>query len=184
MMQEPFTPKVSLWRAFLNYLVEFYMMLTPHDPFSNRMKRALLLWRGTHVGKNPKIWRDVWIDEYRQLVIGDNVSIGKSVMLLAIGGISIGDNVMIGHGAQIISAGHRIPEGDSPMRFSGLEAAPIHIESNSWIGAGAIILPGVRIGQGAVVAAGAVVSRDVEALTIVGGVPAKLLRMRQLDSES
>jgi len=182
-MQEPFAPKVSLMRAFLNYLVEFYMMLTPHDPISNRIKRAMLHWRGAKIGKNPKIWRDVWVDEYRHLVIGDNVSVGKSVMLLAIGGISVGNNVMIGHGAQIISAGHHIPEDEESMRFSGLEVAPIKIEDNSWIGAGAIILPGVTIGQGAVVAAGAVVSRDVEALTIVAGVPAKLIRTRQKDSE-
>lgn len=181
-MQE-YTPKsISIWRAFLNYLVEFFMMITPQDPLSNKIKRILLGWRGATIGKKPKIWRDVWVDEYRHLTIGDNVSIGKSVMLLAIGGITVGDNVMIGHGAQIISAGHRIPEGDTPMRFSGVEHAPIVIESDAWIGAGAIVLPGVTVGQGAVVAAGAVVTHDVDPLTIVGGIPANVLRVRQMDN--
>ncbi len=178
-----FSPKVSLWRAFLNYLVEFYMAMTPHDPLSNRIKRVLLRWRGATVGRNPKIWRDVWVDEYRNLTIGDHVSIGKSAMLLCIGGVTIGSNVMIAHGAQLVSAGHRIPDDDDSMRFSGLDAAPIVIEDDAWIGAGAIVLQGVTVGKGAVIAAGAVVTQDVAAYTIVGGVPAKFIRQRQTETE-
>ena len=80
---------------------------------------------------DPKVWRDVWIDDYRKLAIGSDVSIGKSAMLLTHGGVTIGDEVMIAHGAQIISAGHRIPEEGSTMRFSGLEVAPITIEDGA-----------------------------------------------------
>jgi acetyltransferase-like isoleucine patch superfamily enzyme len=57
------------------------------------------------------------------------------------------------------------------MRFSGLDVAPIVLEDGAWIGAGAIVLPGVRVGRGAVIAAGAVVTKDVEPYSIVGGVP-------------
>jgi acetyltransferase-like isoleucine patch superfamily enzyme len=87
---------------------------------------------------------------------------------------------MIAHGAQVLSAGHLIPgPGEStPMRFSGLDVAPISIEDDAWIGAGAIVLPGVRIGRGAVVAAGAVVTKDVESFTIVGGVPSVVIGCR------
>ncbi len=167
------------WRtAIFNYLVEFYMAITPHDPVSNRIKRALMQWRGAKVGRRPKIWRDVWVDDYRKLIIGTDVSIGKSAMLVCIGGVTIGDQVMIAHGAQIISAGHRIPEAGESMRFSGLEVAPVVIEDGAWIGAGAIVLPGVTVGRGAVVAAGAVVSRNVEPYSIVAGVPAAAIRYR------
>jgi maltose O-acetyltransferase len=65
-----------------------------------------------------------------------------------------------------------------PMRFSGLDVAPISIEDDAWIGAGAIVLPGVTVGRGAVVAAGAVVTKDVESFTIVGGVPSVVIGCR------
>jgi acetyltransferase-like isoleucine patch superfamily enzyme len=162
---------VPLRTAVGDYLVEFFMALTPHDPLSNRIKRALMRWRGAKIGKNPKIWRDVWVDDYRKLTIGDDVSIGKSAMLQCIGGITVGNQVMIAHGSQIVSAGHRIPGAGESMRFSGLDVAPIVLEDGAWIGAGAIVLPGVRVGRGAVIAAGAVVTRDVEPYSIVGGVP-------------
>jgi acetyltransferase-like isoleucine patch superfamily enzyme len=126
----------------------------------------------------PKVWRDVWIDDYRNLTIGSDVSIGKSAMLITHGGVTIGDEVMIAHGAQIISAGHRIPEAGSTMRFAGLELAPITIDDGTWIGAGAIVLPGVRVGRGSIVAAGAVVTRDVEPGTIVAGVPGEAIGRR------
>lgn len=176
---EAFHAKVPLRTAILDYLVEFFMALTPHDPLSNRIKRRLLIWRGAQVGARPKIWRDVWIDDYRKLKIGANVSIGKSAMLQCIGGVTVGDNVMIAHGSQIISAGHRITEPGENMRFSGLEIAPIILEDDVWIGAGAIVLPGVTVGKGAVVAAGAVVTKNVEPYTIVAGIPATLIRNRE-----
>lgn len=175
---ESIHPKVPLTTAILDYMVEFFMAMTPHDPLSSRIKSALLRWRGAKIGNKCKIWRDVWVDDYRKLVVGDHVSIGKSAMIQCIGGVSIGSNVMIGHGSQIISAGHYIPEVGESMRFSGLHAAPIMIEDEAWIGAGAIILPGVTIGKGAVVAAGAVVTKSVASNTIVGGVPAILIRTR------
>jgi galactoside O-acetyltransferase len=170
--------RIALPTAVANYLVELLMMVAPHDPVSCHLKRVLLRWRGAEVGANPKIWRDVWIDDYRKLVIGSNVSVGKSAMLLTHGGVTIGDEVMIAHAVQIISAGHRIPEAGSTMRFSGLEVAPITIDDGAWIGAGAIVLPGVRVGRGAVVAAGAVVTRDVVPGTIVAGVPGQPIGRR------
>ena len=103
--------RVPLRTAVGDYITELFMALAPHDAFSNRVKRALMRWRGATVGRNPKIWRDVWVDDYRKLVIGDDVSIGKSAMLLCIGSLTIGDQVMVAHGAQIITAGHVVPPG-------------------------------------------------------------------------
>jgi acetyltransferase-like isoleucine patch superfamily enzyme len=136
-------------------------------------------WRGAKIGSNVKIWRDVWVDDYRKLTIGDNVSIGRSAMLQCIGGVTIGRNVMIAHGSQLVSAGHHIPDKGEPIRFSGLDIAPILIEDDAWIGAGAIVLQGVTVGHGAIVAAGAVVTKAVDANTIVGGVPAALIHRRE-----
>lgn len=170
--------RIPVRRAIGHYLVELFMAIAPHDPASCRIKRTLLRWRGATVGADPKIWRDVWIDEYRNLSIGDDVSIGKGAILICIGGVTIGDEVMIAHGAQLVSAGHIIPEAGEPMRYSGLSIAPVVIGDGAWIGAGAIVLQGVTIGEGAVVAAGAVVSRYVEPDTIVGGVPAVVIGKR------
>jgi acetyltransferase-like isoleucine patch superfamily enzyme len=171
--------KVPMRTAILDYLVEFFMAMTPHDPLSNRIKRSLMIWRGATIGAKPKIWRDVWVDDYRKLKIGANVSIGKSAMLQCIGGITVGNNVMIAHGSQLISAGHHIPDPGESMRFSGLDVAPIVLEDDVWIGAGAIVLPGVTVGKGAVVAAGAVVTKDVQPYAIVAGIPAQVIRRRE-----
>jgi acetyltransferase-like isoleucine patch superfamily enzyme len=171
--------RVPIKTAVCDYLVEAFMAITPHDALSNRIKRALMRWRGATIGARPKIWRDVWVDDYRKLVIGDDVSIGKSAMLQCIGGITVGNEVMIAHGSQIVSAGHRIPDAGESMRFSGLDVAPIVIEDGAWIGGGAIVLPGVRVGRGAVVAAGAVVTKDVPPHSIVAGVPAVVITTRE-----
>jgi acetyltransferase-like isoleucine patch superfamily enzyme len=171
--------KVPLPTAILNYLVESFMAVTPHDPLSNHVKRWMMRRRGAIVGARSKLWRDVWIDDYAKLVVGDDVTIGKSCMLLTHGGVTIGNQVMIGHGAQIISAGHVVTPVGISMRFAGIDAAPIVIEDEAWIGGGAIVLQNVTIGTGAVVAAGAVVSRDVPPYAIVGGVPAKVIGERE-----
>lgn len=136
--------------------------------------------RGAKIGQRVKIWRDVWIDHYSKIKIADDVTIGKSVNFISEGGIDVGSRVMIAHGAQIISSGHNIKPKDeeASMRFTGLFTAPVVIADDVWIGAGAIILPGVTIGKAAVVAAGAVVSKSVGDFEIVGGVPAKTIKIR------
>ena len=106
----------------------------------------------------------------------DRVKMGKGVMIMnnclmmARGGITIDDGVMIAANAQLISNNH-----DSHDRMI-LTCKPVHICKNVWIGAGATILPGVTVGDNAVVAAGAIVTKDVAPNTIVGGNPAKVIR--------
>ena len=88
--------------------------------------------------------------------------------------VVIGNRVTIGHDVAIVTSAHHI---DGPERRCGEEVpAPVRIGDGCWIGAHAILLPGVVVGDGSIVAAGAVVSRDVEPHTIVGGVPARLIR--------
>ena len=109
---------------------------------------------------------------------GKNIHIGKHVFLNMgckfqdQGGIYIGDGTLIGHNVVLATLNH----AKSPKDRSSMLPAPIHIGKHVWIGAGATVLPGVTIGDGAIVAAGAVVTHDVPENTIVGGVPARILR--------
>ena len=104
--------------------------------------------------------------------VGKGVFINFGCTFLDQGGITIEDGVFIAPDVKILTEGH--PE-DPALRHT-LVTAPIHIGRNVWIGAGAMILPGVTIGENAIIAAGAVVNRDVPANMIVGGVPARELR--------
>ena len=103
------------------------------------------------------------------LEIGSQVDIGEFVVLRANGGLRIGDRVLIAAHATLTTRGHPL---ELP-RFGKTVDASIVVEDDVWIGAAAVILPGVRVGKGAVVGAGAVVTKDVEAGTVVGGVPAR-----------
>jgi acetyltransferase-like isoleucine patch superfamily enzyme len=93
-------------------------------------------------------------------------------------GLSIGNYCLIGGGVLICGVNHGHAIESIPMRRQKSEAAPIIIGNNVWIGMGAIILPGVKVGEGAIIAAGAVVTADVAPGQIVAGVPAQLLRGR------
>ncbi|MEJ6006939.1 acyltransferase [Paucibacter sp. AS339] len=110
--------------------------------------------------------------------IGDGVVLSRGVHLVAYAGLSIGAGSMIGEYASLRDANHRRPSGcwhSLALRDSGHSAAPISIGRNVWIGRGAVVLAGVRIGDGAVVGANAVVTHDVPAGAVVGGVPARPL---------
>lgn len=111
---------------------------------------------------------------------GYNIHLGKqfyanhNCTILDAAPVHIGDNVLFGPNVTISTTSHPM---DANLRSQGMtEAQPIHIGHKVWIGMGAQILPGVSIGDEAVIAAGAVVTHDVPAKTLVGGVPAKLIR--------
>ncbi len=109
---------------------------------------------------------------------GKNISIGKNVFINACccfqdqGGISIGDGALIGHRVVLATINHGLAPDERQCNYP----APIVIGRNVWLGAGSIVLPGVTIGENAVVAAGAVVNRDVEPGAVVGGVPARFIK--------
>ena len=109
---------------------------------------------------------------------GKNIKIGKNVFINAgckfqdQGGIEIGDGALIGHGVVLATLNHDF----APENRSTLHPSAIKIGKNVWIGSNATVLPGVSIGDVAIVAAGAVVTRDIPAKTIAAGVPAKVIR--------
>jgi acetyltransferase-like isoleucine patch superfamily enzyme len=141
-------------------------------------KKILLLSMGAKIGKGVVIYPGVWVTPGKNLIIEDNVDLAKDVLITTTGGVFIGKRTLIGYRTQILSANHTIPPRNEPFPISGDKYAPIKIEKDVWIGANCIITAGTTIGEGAVIAGGSVVTKNVEPYAIVGGNPAKLIRMR------
>jgi len=112
------------------------------------------------------------------LRVGTNSGWGVGCFINAGGGVTIGNDVLIGPRVVIHSLNHVYKDAKVPIRLQGHVAKPVVIEDDVWIGAGAIILAGVRVGRGAVVGAGSVVVGDVPAFGVVVGNPARLVRFR------
>ncbi len=108
--------------------------------------------------------------------IGRNSLVGEYSVIRGQGGVQIGDRVYTSPFTQIIAVNHIFDDPNKPFVEQGITAQGIVIEDDVWLGAGAVITDGVRVGKGAVVAAGAVVTKDVPPHTVVGGVPAKIIR--------
>lgn len=124
------------------------------------------------IDESVAVFTPLHINYGKHTKIGKNVFINFDCVFLDLGGITIEDDVMLAPRVSLLSEGHPV----SPEDRHSLRVGRIHIKKNAWIGAGATILPGVTIGENAVVAAGAVVSKDVPANTIVGGIPAKMIK--------
>lgn len=128
------------------------------------------------IGRGSTIFMDAWFDTVGNLTIGENSIINQKCRLDARGGLTIGDNVSISAEVCILTAEHDIQSCD----FRGT-SAPVKIDHYVFTGTRAIILPGVSLEKGAVVAAGAVVTKNVEAFTVVAGVPARAIGRRNPD---
>ena len=127
---------------------------------------------GSQIDDTTGIFAPFYINFGKHTKIGKNVFINHACSFLDLGGITIEDDVLIGPKVNLVTENHPI----DPSNRKTLICKPIVIKRNSWIGAGATILPGVTVGENAVVAAGSVVTKDVLNNTIVAGVPAKLVK--------
>ena len=125
------------------------------------------------IGKHVRIYIGCRTRGTKNLTIGNNCNILNETILDANGGIVIGNDVSISFRCNIISGGHNIQDP-----YFSSNRSPIFIHDHVWIGVGATVIRGVTIGEGAVVCAGAVVTKDVEPYTVVGGVPAKAIGQR------
>jgi acetyltransferase-like isoleucine patch superfamily enzyme len=112
--------------------------------------------------------------------IGSRTSLNQYVVINGQGGVSIGDNVLIAAFTSIFAANHVIERTDIPIREQGMQTkGGIIIEDDVWIGTHCVILDGVTIGHGSVIAAGAVVNKDISPFSIVGGVPGRVIGSRK-----
>src|SRR3990172_8595102 len=124
------------------------------------------------VGKNVLIRQGFWVKNPGKLSIGDNTRISYKCHISAAGSVEIGRNVLIGPDAIIYSENHNYRDSMVCIKDQGYTKAKVVIEDDVWLCARVTILPGVRVRQGTVVAAGAVVTKDTDPLSVVAGVPA------------
>lgn len=152
-------------------------------PFDQQdaIHRAWSELTGVSVDPTFSLIPPVYSEHGLNIRVGRNVFINQGCTLNDIGGIEIGDDVMVGPRVSLITSGHPL---DPTQRRKQIVAAPIIIERNVWLGAGATVLQGVRIGEDSVVGAGAVVTRDVPSGTLVTGVPARVLRSLDADRDA
>jgi acetyltransferase-like isoleucine patch superfamily enzyme len=133
------------------------------------------------IGDNVYVGHNTILKGYyrNKMEIGSGTWIGQQCFLHSAGGVRIGDNVGIGPAVKIISSYHDAVDCNVPILHTPIVFGEVVIEAGCDIGVGAIILPGVAIGRGAQVGAGAVVTGDVEPYSVVGGIPARLIRRRK-----
>jgi acetyltransferase-like isoleucine patch superfamily enzyme len=179
------------YRKALLALTAFYQLLPM------RLRRFLLLYaestkglRGKVVryclvksiakscGDNVLIERGVYLLSPEEMEIGNNVSIHPMCYIEAKGGLVIGNDVSIAHGVTIMTTTHIYDKTDIPIKDQGSVANNVVIKDNVWIGAKATLLCGITVNQGAIVGAGAVVTKTIPANAVVAGVPARIIKMR------
>jgi maltose O-acetyltransferase len=142
--------------------------------------QLLKRWIFQKAGRNVDIADSVMFSGYKSITGGDNFGFGKGCRVYAGGGIRIGSHVMIAPYVTLITSNHRYrTQYSSEGNYN--EFKPIIIQDDVWIGERAIILPGVTIGRGAIVGAGAVVSRNVPEFAVVVGNPAQIVKYRHTD---
>lgn len=156
-------------------LFSFFSFLLLDNKSSSQIRAALLRLNGASIGKNCFIRGGLQIQEKFAIVIGDEVFVNSGCCFDLSAPIMIGNRVQLAYQVTLVTGGHEI--GPHESRAGAHCPQPIHIQDGAWIGARATILPGVTIGAGAVVAAGALVTKDVPADTLVAGVPAKPIRV-------
>lgn len=154
-------------------------LIRSHDNYIATFIRFLCLKNcAKKCGDNVAIFSNVYLYNIHNLEIGDNVSIHPLCYINASGGLFIGDDVSIAHNSTIMTEEHIFTDIEKNIKDQGCELKNTTIENNVWIGSGVRILGGSHIESGCIVAAGAVVKDRVKKNSIVGGVPAKLIRER------
>ena len=133
-------------------------------------------------GDNVSIHPNVYLFNVEHISFGDNVSVHPLCYLEGVGELSIGDNVSIAHNSSIMTTNHGWSDTSKPIKYNEQTNSKVIINSDVWVGCGCRILSGVEVGARSIIAAGAVVVKNVEPNSIVGGIPAKVIK--KIDSPS
>jgi putative colanic acid biosynthesis acetyltransferase WcaF len=164
---------VSLGPRLIRFLGQgVFNLLITHLP-GHWLRLLWLRVLGAKLGRGVCVFRGTTVIGAQELVLGDRVQIGFRVVLDARGGLTVGQDVLVSSDSQLLTANHNVDSDDFER-----QVAPIEIADHAWIATRAIVLAGVSVGQGAVVSAGGVATRDVPARTVVGGVPARRVAER------
>lgn len=165
-----------LFELFRYFIFEYVLNnIMPCIPFWS-IRHMILKCLGIKIGEKTFISKNTYFMAPRMFEIGGDSNINRGCLIDARGGIAIGNSVSISHKVNIVTGGH-YPDS---RNFQG-KYMPVKIEDYVWLGIGCTILQGVTVGKGAVVCAGAVVTKDVEPYDIVGGVPARKIGSRTHD---
>ena len=146
-----------------------------HEP--DELRALLSELFGKQVPGSLTVFPPIRTDCGKNMHIGENVFINSNCEFQDQGGVFIGNNVLIGPNCVFATLNHL----EDPAKRAGMTPAPIVVEDDVWFGANVCVMPGITIGHGAIVGAGAVVTKDVPPMTIVGGIPAKVLREVKVD---
>lgn len=161
---------------FMNKTSEDARRITCEINTGYHTKEELTALMGKLIGKEVEglsLFIPFYADFGKNITLGKNIFINSGCCFQDQGGITIGDDTLIGHQVVLATLNHDI----TPSKRANLVPSPINIGKNVWIGAKAVVLAGVSIGDNAIVAAGAVVNRNVPKNAIVAGVPAKIIKM-------
>lgn len=168
--------RIAVGNAFV---VEDYAELQGLSTTGLRFGNNVTVGRYARVRPSGYYGRDVGVG----LTVGDDSSIGTGAYIGCWGGVTIGDKVMMGPDVTILAENHAFDDASRQMKQQGAVARPTAIDDDVWIGARVVILGGVRVGTGSILAAGSVVTRDVEPYAIVAGVPARVVKRRRAASD-
>jgi acetyltransferase-like isoleucine patch superfamily enzyme len=149
-------------------------ILLVDNAFSMRLRARLLGFLGARIGQRVIIRSGLLVLERFDFTLGSGVFVGDQCTFDCSAPIRVGDNVFIAYGVTIVTGTHAI--GPRECRAGDFEPRGVTIDDGCWIGARAVILPGVHIGSGVVVGAGSIVTRDVDPDTVVAGNPARPVR--------
>ncbi len=147
----------------------------------NRIKKYFLRKKLNIYNKNIDITFDSSFGNSENIIWHDNIYIGQKAYIWAIGGLEICENVIIGPRVTIHTSNHRY-EDATMLPYDGCSyKKKVTIEKNVWIGDSVLIVPGVTIGEGSIVAMGSVVTKDIPKYSVVGGNPAKIIKQRNIE---
>lgn len=172
--------QLSVKRRLLYLLYIALFRFTPEDYrpyalFFPRLRRSLVAGFGKSVGKKVRVKHNADISPH--VVIGDYSELGQHCLIHS--HVTIGDKVIMGPNVKIYSRNHKFGDIAVPIADQGKTQLETRVGDDVWIGANVIILPGVCVGDHSVIAAGAIVTKDLEPYSIVGGNPARLIKKRK-----
>ncbi len=157
-----------------------YTHILSKIPYSwgNKLRKMVLGNLIKDLDESTSFSTDVKLLCPQKISLGKNVGIANNVILDCRGSLKIGDDTIIGFESVILTSTHQHKDKNTPIKNQGMFSKPIVIGRDVWLGARAIVMPGVKIGDGAIIGANSVVTKDVPANAIMGGVPAKLIKYR------